>query len=710
MRRRRKSRLLRGLKILGLLVLLVVAFAAGAGVAGIGFLRRDLPSARDLEEYSAPLVTSFFDLNDSLLAEFYIEKRTPVPLSKVPKYLVDAVVTVEDRKFYEHWGVNLPSVFRAAVSNLRARRIVRGGSTITQQLARALFLTQEKTYVRKMKEALLALEIERTYSKDRILEMYMNQIYFGHGAYGIESAAETYFGKNVANLTLAESALIAGIIKSPAAYSPLSDPEKALRRRAVVLHAMADAGRITPREAAHANNAPLGVRRSRPGSVRGAHYFVEEVRKFIEHKFGSAMLYRDGVSVYTTIDLGLQTKADEALENWLGKYEKDHKFRSSFQDKEPLAESLGFEGTRYLQGALVALDPRTGYVLAMIGGRSFEDSKFNRATQAHRQPGSAFKPFLWAAAVDNGFTAADIVHDSPIIVPVQDTIYKPANYDHKFLGPITLRTALARSRNLVAVRLIQEVGEYTVSDYAKRMGIGSRLARVLSLALGSSATTLLEMTSAYGVFANQGVRVEPAMIRRIVGRDGELIYEDVPYSVRVLSPQTAYIMTSMMQSVLNEGTGLGARLRGFARPAAGKTGTTDNYSDAWFVGFTPDIVCGVWVGFDQLKRIARNATGASVALPVWSDFMKAAHEGKPALNFPRPEKITTARICTKTGLLGTNACPSTRDEIFIEGTQPTAFCNTHRMGNERILEEFRFERLDRRSLESGEIDLAPGTR
>jgi penicillin-binding protein 1A len=712
-RRKRRSRtriVIRILKGLALMILLAVGFAAGAGVAGISFLSKDLPSAHDLETYAAPLVTRFYDLNDSLLAEFYIEKRNPVPLYRVPRHLVDAVVTMEDRKFYEHWGVNLPSIFRAAVSNLRARRIVRGGSTITQQLARALFLTQEKTYVRKMKEALLALEIERTYSKDRILEMYLNQIYLGHGSYGIESAAGTYFGKKVTELTVAESALIAGVISSPAAYSPLSDPERALRRRSVVLQAMVEAGKITAREAAHANNAPLGVRRSRPGKVRGAHYFVEEVRKFIEHKFGSGMLYRDGVDVYTTVDLKLQRKADEALESWLADYEKSHKFRVTFENKEPLAESLGFEGTGYVQGALVALDPRTGYVKAMIGGRSFEDSKFNRATQARRQPGSAFKPFLWAAAVDNGFTAADIVHDSPIIVPVQDTIYKPSNYDLKFLGPITLRTGLARSRNLVAVRLIQEVGEYTVSDYARRMGISSRMARVLSLALGSSAATLLEMVSAYGVFANQGVRVEPSMVRRIVGRDGELIYEDFPYTVRIISPQTAYIMTSMMESVLNEGTGFPARLRGFARPAAGKTGTTDNYSDAWFVGFTPDLVCGVWVGFDQLKRIARNATGATVALPIWAEFMKAAHEGKRTSDFTRPEGITTARICTKTGLLATKACPTTRDEVFVERTEPTGFCTTHRMGNERILEEFRFERLDRKSLESGELDLSPGTR
>ncbi len=712
MRRRRKKRsvVLRVLKVLGLLFFMCVAFVAGAGIAGVEFLKKDLPSARDLEAYSAPVVTKFYDLNDSLLAEFFIEKRNPVPLSKVPRSLVDAVLTMEDRKFYEHWGVNLLSVFRAAVSNVLAGRIVRGGSTITQQLARALFLTQEKSYVRKMKEALLALEIERTYSKDKILEMYLNQIYLGHGAYGMESAAETYFGKNVADLSLAESAMLAGVIRSPAAYSPIANPERALRRRAVVLEAMVDEGKITRREAGQANNSPLGIKRGRPGRVRGAPYFVEEVRKFIEHRFGSGMLYRDGVSVYTTLDIRLQRKAETALENWLSTYEKDYRLPSTVADKEPLAESLGFEGTKYLQGALVALDPRTGYVLAMIGGRSFEDSKFNRATQARRQPGSAFKPFLWTAAVDNGFTAADIVHDLPIVVPVQDTVYRPSNYDHKFLGPITLRTGLARSRNLVAVRLIQEVGEYTVSEYAKRMGIESRLAKVLSLALGSSTTTVLEMVSAYGLFPNQGVRVEPTMVRRIVGRNGELLYEDVPRSIRVLSPQTAYIMTSMLESVLNEGTGFPARVRGFTRPAGGKTGTTDNYSDAWFVGFTPDLVCGVWVGFDQMKKIARNATGAVVALPIWADFMKAAEEGRPTLDFQKPEGITAARICANTGLLATKACPSTRDELFAEGTEPREFC-THRMGVEKMLEDdLRFERLDRKSLESGEPGPSPGTR
>lgn len=700
------------LRVVGLLVLFMALFAGGAGVSGIRFLKKDLPSAHDLESYKAPLVTRFYDLHDSVLAEFYIEKRMPVPLDRVPRHLVDAVIRMEDRKFYEHWGVNLLSVFRAVLSNMRARRVVRGGSTITQQLARALFLTQERSLVRKMKEALLAMEIERTYSKDKILEMYLNQIYFGHGAYGIESAAKTYFSKDVSDLDLAEASLLAGIIRSPAAYSPFTHPEEALRRRSIVLDAMVGAGTVGRREAAQAKNSPLGVKRSAEGTTKAAPYFVEEVRKFIEHKFGSGLLYRDGVSVYTTLDIELQKKAEEAAETWLTSFEKRQKFESTFEENEPLPESLGFEGTSYLQAAVVAIDPRTGYVEAMVGGRSFEDSKFNRATQAHRQPGSAFKPFLWTAAIDNQYTAADIVLDVPIIVTVRDSIYRPSNYDHRFLGPITLRRGLASSRNLVAIRLIQEIGAYTVSEYARSMGIRSRLARVLSLALGSSSTTLLEMVSAYGVFANQGVRVEPTMIRRIVGRHGETIYEDVPYSMRVLSPQTAYIVTSMLESVLNEGTGYAARSRyHFVRRAAGKTGTTDNYSDAWFIGFTPDLVCGVWVGFDQMKRIVEGGTGARVALPVWAEFMKVAQKGKPALEFQKPEGIVHARICTKTGLLATSACDATRDEVFIEGTRPTEFCRVHKIGIDRLLEdEYQFEKLDRRSLESDEYKLLPGTR
>ena len=700
------------LRIAGLLALFLAVFAAGAGVSGIRFLKKGLPSAHDLESFKAPLVTRFYDVNDSLLAEFYIEKRMPVPLDKVPKHLVDAVITMEDRKFYEHWGVNLLSVFRAVLSNLRAGRVVRGGSTITQQLARALFLTQERSLIRKMREALLAMEVERTYSKDKILEMYLNQIYFGHGAYGIKSAAKTYFSKDVEDLTLAEAGLLAGIIRSPAAYSPFSHPEKALRRRSVVLEAMVGEGVITRREAAQAKNSPLGVKRFVEGTTKAAPYFVEEVRRFIERKFGSTMLYRDGVSVYTTLDIGLQRKAEEVLETWLSSFEKTNRFKSTFEDNEPLPESLGFEGTSYLQSALVAIDPRTGYVEAMVGGRSFEDSKFNRATQAHRQPGSAFKPFLWTAAIDNQYTAADIVLDAPIIVAIKDSIYRPSNYDHKFLGPITLRKGLARSRNLVAIRLIQKIGAYTVTEYARSMGIRSRLARVLSLALGSSSTTLLEIVSAYGVFANQGVRVEPTLIRKIVGRRGEIIYEDVPYSVRVLSPQTAYITTSMLESVLNEGTGYAARSRyHFVRRAAGKTGTTDNYSDAWFIGFTPDLVCGIWVGFDEMKRITEGGTGARVALPAWAEFMKAAQKGKPVLEFQEPERITHARICTKTGLLATDACPNTRDEVFVEGTEPAEFCGMHKLGIDRLLEdEYQFEKLDRKSLESEEYNLSPGTR
>jgi penicillin-binding protein 1A len=650
-------------------------------------------------------------VNDSLLFEFYIEKRTPVPLERVPKHLKDAVITIEDRRFYKHWGVNPLSIFRAALSNLRAGRVVRGGSTITQQLARALFLTQEKSFVRKAKEALVAMEIERAYSKDKILEMYLNQIYFGQGAYGIESAARTYYDKDVSELTLPEAALLAGIIRSPASYSPFSSPEDALRRRATVLDAMVDAGAIDKRVAAQAKNAPLGVRSSGAGPANIAPYFVEEVRRFVEQKYGNEMLYRDGVSIYTTLDISLQRKAEKALEDWVSTFEKAYKFKYTIKDKQSLEQPSGFQGTGYLQGALTAVDPRNGYILAMIGGRNFRDSEFNRAMQAHRQPGSAFKPFLWGTAIEKGMTAANIVLDAPIVVQVQDSAYKPSNYDGEFLGPVTLREGLAHSRNLVAIRLIQEIGPDAVADYARKMGIRSRLDRYLSLALGSSTTTLLEITSAYGVFADQGVRVEPTMIRKILGKDGQVLYQDVPYSERVLSPQEAYVMTSMLGSVVNQGTGYGARQRGFTRPAGGKTGTTDDFTDTWFIGFTPDLVCGVWIGFDQMKRIAEGATGTVVALPAWTEFMKVAEEGKPVLDFAEPEGIVHARICTKTGLLATNLCPSVKDEIFIQGTQPTEFCTAHKVGVDRILEdEYNFERLDRKSLESEELKAPSGTR
>lgn len=658
-----------------------------------------MPPSSALEQYHPPLITRVFAGTGELLAEFYIEKRASTSLDEIPKYLIDATLTMEDRSFYRHWGVNIFSITKAFFQNIRAGRVVRGASTITQQLAKNLFLTPERSLVRKLKEALLAIEIERRYSKDEILGMYLNQIYYGCGAYGVEAAAKTYFSKSVSELALQECALLVGLARYP--LSPVEHPESALRRRAVVLHAMTRTGAISREEAEQAGRAPLELNPAKP-SRNEAPYFVEWIRRKIEAEFGSDMLYREGVTIHTTLDLDLQRAANEAVEQVLVGFEKQYDFKTK-RDTIPFpADSARPIRTEYIQGALVALDPHTGELKAMVGGRDFSDSEFNRATQARRQPGSSFKPFVFTAAIDNGFTPADIVIDAPIVVQIGDSLYSPSNYDDTFLGPVTLRRGLALSRNLVAIRLLRAIGGRTAVEYARKMGIESRLENVLSLALGSCAVRLLELTSALGVLANSGVRVEPFAIQKILDRDGKVIYENRTFEQQVLSPQTAYVVTNMMESVLNEGTAIDARTLGFHHPAAGKTGTTDDYTDAWFIGFTPELICGVWVGFDQMKRIARKATGARFALPIWIKFMKQAVEDYPPTEFEPPPGIAKEKICQKTGVLATPFCPAVRTEVFIEGTQPGDTCRVHRQES-LPLDEYNFEQMDRRSLRSKDV-------
>ncbi len=699
--KRQPGRTFASLKIIGLFLFSLSFLLSGIVFSSIRWLQRDLPPSSALEEYRPPLVTKVYAGTGELLAEFYIQRRASITLDEIPKCLVDATLTMEDRGFYRHWGVNIFSIARAFFQNIRAGRVVRGASTITQQLARNLFLTQERSLVRKLKEALLALEIERRYSKDEILSMYLNQIYYGCGAYGVEAAAKTYFGKSASELALPECALLVGLARSPLAYSPTEHPEASLGRRRVVLNAMTETGVISEEEAQPAKSAPLKLN-GHKSAENEAPYFVEEVRRKVEAEFGSGLLYRDGVTIHTTLNLDLQRAANKAVEETLSQLEKQYNFRTKRDTIGSLPDSVRRTRTEYIQGALVSLDPHTGEIKAMVGGRDFSESEFNRATQAMRQPGSSFKPFVFTAAIDNGFTPADIVIDAPIVVQIGDSLYSPANYDRTFLGPVTLRRGLALSRNLVAIRLLRAIGIRTAVEYARKMGIESRLANVLSLALGSCGVRLVELTSAFGTLANEGMRVEPLLIEKILDRDGKVIYENKRVQRRVLSPQTAYVVTNMMESVLNEGTAIAARTMGFHHPAAGKTGTTDDYTDAWFIGFTPDLVCGVWVGFDQLKRIARRATGAQFALPIWVDFMKEAVKDYPPRGFEPPSGIVTAKVCQKTGLLATPLCPTVRTEIFIEGTAPEDTCYPH--GKESIpLEEYNFEQMDRKSMESKDI-------
>jgi len=682
------------------ILLIVIFFTTGFFYSFVRWLKTDLPLIEALERYEHSTVSKVYDINDNVVYEFYEEKRFPVPLKKVPPCFVDAFISMEDRRFRKHWGVNVYAVARAAFVNLRAKRIVLGASTITQQLARNLFLTREKSIIRKLKEAILAVEIERVYSKDEILEMYLNQIYFGNGVYGIEAASGLYFGKKISDLKLEEIATLVSIPKSPLIYSPYNNPDLAKKRRNLVLDVMASCGVISTDEDEFAKSEPMIIQ---PKALRPneAPYFIEEVRKELETRFGSEFLYRGGISIYTTLDLDLQRIANRVVEEGIEKLEE--RFRLDVKKENFVLDTL-MEAIPYLQGALVALDVSSGYLKALVGGRDFVHSQFNRAIQAQRQAGSSFKPFVFTAAIDNGFTPSYQILDAPIVVEVSDTIWRPTNYDEKFKGLMSLRRGLALSRNLVAIRLIRSVGVHTVAEYAKRMGIESQLLDVYSLALGSCEVNLLELVNGYETIANYGVKVRPTMILRVVDKDGKIIYQSETMREKVLSPQIAYIMTNMMESVFNYGTAWSARANGFTRPAAGKTGTTNDFTDAWFIGYIPSLICGVWVGFDERKEIAEHAVGAKVALPIWTEFMKETLEDKPVEHFVVPPGIVKRKICKQTGLLATESCPKVTEEIFIAGTQPIDSCSFHRLRLDDIKKGDRiFEEIDKEILKKEEI-------
>jgi penicillin-binding protein 1A len=567
------------------------------------------------------------------------------------------------------------AIGKAVFEDVMARKIVRGASTITQQLARNLFLTQEQTITRKIKEAILAIRIERHYTKEEILAMYLNQIYFGEGAHGVGSAATRYFGKDISALSLAESAMLAGIPRNPSAYSPRRNFDRAKHRQAIVLHSMVEMEMITAHQAAEAKNDTITVAPAERAEV-GA-YFTEHIRRILEHKYGAAALYREGLRVHTTIDLSLQGLAERALEDNLRAMEK----RLRYQPKDTTGAHLPADASKtdYIQGALVALDPATGHIKALVGGRDFLDSQWNRATQAPRQPGSAFKIFVYTAAIDNGMTPCDIIMDDPIIMMNPDsTEWRPQNFDEDFRGPVTVREALARSINIPAIKVGDRIGQETVVRYAHRMGIRSELQPYRSIALGTFEVSLLELTSAVGVLATSGIRAEPIAIARIEARDGRILEENLPRRSEAISAQTAHIVTTMLQSVVNYGTGQSIRARGITRNLAGKTGTTDEYGDAWFVGFSPDLAVGVWVGFDERRSMGRKETGARVALPIWIDFITGALEAVPDRPFPEPHGIVRREVCPTSGLLATSYCLEPRVEVFISGTEPIQFCHMHR--------------------------------
>ncbi|PIQ98961.1 MAG: hypothetical protein COV66_13785 [Nitrospinae bacterium CG11_big_fil_rev_8_21_14_0_20_45_15] len=746
--KKKSSGLFKTLILFGFAMFLLVVISGAIGAGYVYFkYSKDLPDVRVLKDFSPSLITRVFSNTDELIAEFYIEKRILVSMEEIPLRLKQATLAVEDSNFYYHLGIDPKAILRAMRTNFQAGRIVEGGSTITQQLTKTLLLTSDRTLVRKIKEAILALRIELIFSKDQILEIYLNQIYYGHGAYGVEAAARTYFGKSVKELTVAECAMIASLPKAPNNYSPYRYPKKARNRRDHVIRRMAHLSFITPSEEKEALQSDFHLGEV-TGMLNRAPYFIEHIRQFLIEKYGSEKLYHSGLMVYSTLDISLQEEAQKAVRENLVIADKRFGYRgplgrmdlslptsqlqaqlrefngwkenegpkagdmiqglvmereknSAFiltgaqegilelKDMEWAREpnpkidgrwakinsvgdalntgdralfkvlgphpsdprlALALEQEPEVEGALIGLDPHTGHIKSMVGGYDFSKSQFNRSVQAVRQPGSVFKPIIYAAALQEGYHPSSIIVDSPIIFKEKDHAFdkwKPVNFEETFYGPTPLRTALTHSRNIVTVKLLQEIGISKAIQVARDLGITQELANNLSIALGSSGVTLLELVSAYSAFANEGKRIEPTAIRYIKNSEEKILYTAQPRIEQPISASSAYTITSLLQSVVQNGTA--QKVRELKRPTAGKTGTTNNYVDAWFMGYTPELLTGVWVGKDDDVSMGVNETGSRTAIPIWLQYMTAALSGKPILNFPETDQVVFSKINPEDG-------------------------------------------------------------
>jgi penicillin-binding protein 1A len=734
---------------------------AGGGAAGtLWYFSQDLPSLEPLQNYQPSLVTRVYSDDRQIIGQFFIERRFLKPLPEIPKNLTQAVIATEDARFFEHPGLDIVGILRAAWTNIRhGGRKVQGASTITQQLARSLFLSSERTFDRKLRELILAYKMELVLTKEQILEMYLNQIYFGQGAYGVAAAAQSYFGKELPELTLAEAAFLAGLPKSPNHYSPFKAYDRAKKRQEHVLFRMGEAGFIDQAERERAAAEKLNFRR--PGSEHLGPYFVEYVRQLLVAKFGESMVYKGGLEVFTTLNIDMQRAAEAAVLNglreldkrqgWRGpvrtidpatlaapaadpsiklkegdmmegvvaKIGKDHVVvhaggtagRLAFADfawaqkrlngKDPLKDvtlvknmkqllmpgdvievavkkvekdtiHFALEQTPIVEGALIAIDPKTGAIRAMVGGYDFARSEYNRAVLAHRQPGSAFKPIIYATAMNQGMSPATVVLDSPVVYEEEeeDKIWKPENYGRRFHGMVSLREALIHSHNLATVRLLEKVGIRNVIDFSRTLGIASPLAGDLSLALGSSSLGMLEIVSVYGVFANQGMRVEPYALATVQDTTGRTLDQAVIQPRQVISRETAYLITNMMEDVIQKGTGIAAKAA-IDRPVAGKTGTTNDFTDAWFIGGSPNLVTGAWAGFDDRRPLGETESGAHAALPIWISFMREALKQLPVMPFEIPDGVMFVKVDPATALLSDSDGPQGTVELFTKGTEPT---------------------------------------
>jgi penicillin-binding protein 1A len=745
-----------------------------------------LPDFKPLEEGNSNAYSIVYSEEDEVIGKFLMDNRIPIPYERIPKPMVQAFIAAEDAGFFEHGGIDYKAIVRAMFRNMMAGKIVQGGSTITQQVAKSFYLTPRRSFLRKLKEVAYAFGLEKTFSKEEILNLYLNNIYLGNGAYGVEAASESYFNKRIEQLNLAEIAMIAGLVKAPSRYSPINNLKRAKGRQTYVLRRMSELGYISQEQEEKTLRTPLKIQSRESAYFSKAPYFTEYIRQQIEKKYGKEKLYEEGLRIYTTLDLSLQRMAQRSIEAGLRDLDKRQGFRGPirrltqnemkdllkkkkgtlspfnppalfegvilskddakksytvwvedrkgilrFSDmtwalhikpspqfspgnvkspsdllnpgdvvhlrlietsKKDLSPFFALEQEPLAQGALVCIDPQTGYIKAMVGGRDFGESQFNRAIHSRRQPGSAFKPLIYAAALENGYTPSTILMDSPVEYSDKDggTYWAPKNYDENFTGPITFRNALAHSRNVVTVKILEDIGVGNALKFIKKMGINSLIKRDLSIALGTSGVSMLELTEAFSIFANGGERATPILIKMIVTKQDEVLEENHPYieldeqeeeeeeipelpspaeKVRVISPQNAFIMTHLLQGVVQHGTGQGAKVLG--RPIAGKTGTSSDFADAWFIGYTPSLLTTVWVGFDEKTSLGDKETGARAALPIWISFMGSALRNTPVEEFKVPPGIAMVKVNIDTGMPSDGSPEETLLEAFAEGTVPT---------------------------------------
>jgi len=773
------------------LVLMIVGLMALiAAVGGYQYISQDLPKINSLMDYRPPIITTVYAEDGRKIGEFFKERRIVIPLGEVPPLLVRAFIAAEDSRFFQHQGIDPFSIVRAALKNLEAGTIKQGGSTITQQVTRSFLLTPERSYIRKIKEVILSYRIEKAFTKEEILFLYLNQIYLGHGAYGVQAAAENYFGKSAKELNLAECAVLAGLPQAPTRYSPFRHPEQARARQVYVLNRMVEEGFITREQAEEALSVKLDIKPRRNIYVEQVPYYTEHVRRYVEGKYGADALYNQGLQIHTTVNIEFQKIAEQEVNKGLIEIDKRQGYRGPLKSlatseieaflqeqaadlesspllpgqitqavvaqvndpaktvsvrigkasgiltladmawarkpnpdlahyeakirqpstalrpgdvilvkikdsrktaQDPLNVTL--EQEPLVQGALLCLETETGLVKAMVGGRDFSETQFNRAVQSRRQPGSSFKPIIYAAALDRKFsdpkkayTPATMIIDSAVVFEDRkgEQSWKPKNYKETFYGPTLLREALAQSRNVVTVKILQDIGvDYTI-EYARKLGITAELTRTLSLALGASGVSLFELTRAYSVFANQGFLVEPVFVLKITDRDGNVLEEAASERRKVIEKDTAFIMTNLMESVVQHGTG--QRIKALGRPAAGKTGTTNDMYDAWYIGYTPEYITGVWVGFDTEAPLGKTETGAVAASPIWLGFMKQVLANESVKTFQPPDGVIFAKIDAETGLLPVTETRKTIFECFKEGTVPSDF--SKRPGEVKETEDF----------------------